>query len=281
MHHLSVPPFSNCPRVGSKRLYLTIPGQPEKSRQLYWSNHPVTSWVKPERRKIPPNKYTFWIFGFILSSQSFEGIHVITTSKVCKQLPQVMGYLSYLYLDLWVFTTVPTIFNDMANHFPSLPTLPPFPGTLVVSKMPGLSRNSLTSLSWRFGSYTTWNSPPPSPEKNERTRPLEKGPHFKRKWIILQPSIFRGMFLSFQGGIPKVPCLKGLTVNLFHPKKFQASGVCTPFKKKRSFQRTWTSPGISSTNRYLFWGLALGERRLYLLLRLGEKDVFSWYTPQV
>ena len=84
-----------------------------------------------------------------------DHIIYIYISTTCKQHPKVLGTGLSIKLYLSVFTIIytPPSFTaaPLRLHFPPLPpfrspfTLP----TRVVSKMPGLSRNSFTSLSWR------------------------------------------------------------------------------------------------------------------------------------
>ncbi len=120
------------------------------------------------------------------------------------QTTSVSHWLSKLYIFIYEFSLLYP--PSLTTWRVPLPSYHPSPatGTLVVSKMPGLSRHSLTSLSWRFWKLHHVKVPPPekTPEKNGTNSgtPWKGGP-FQRKWIILQPSIFRGMFVSFQGGV--------------------------------------------------------------------------------
>ena len=164
MHYFSAPPpLTKLPRLVLSKLQLTILSQRKKSQQLYWLNHPmspVDKNLKEEKyHQTTSNNYTFlgsfyhpndlrvdWTASMYIMIISYLYIYNLqTTSKS-------FGVGLSIKLYLWVFTTIYTP--------PSFTAAPPFPPTssrgspftlptLVVSKMPGLSRNSFTSLSWR------------------------------------------------------------------------------------------------------------------------------------
>ena len=119
---------------------------------------------------------------------------------------------------------------------------------------------------------------PTHPETNERIRPLEKGAHF----IGNESSIFMGMFVSFQGGYTKSAAFERSYCKSFPSHHFQVSGVCTPLKKKNTvFNVPEHHLETDRPTNTSFGGLALGERRLYLLLRLGKRCFFCIHPPSL